>query len=125
MASAGPASSRGETVSYLQPLYVFIPVLTKRDLPFLARNFKELAWCWYEIGLNLKMPLYSLNCIRNPNEIRDQHKQYLIRTLQRWVNKAARQATWRILYEAAIAINKQPVADRIVSEHKDLDQRGT
>ena len=69
------------------------------------------------------MPAHRLYQIKNPDEIHDQHKQYLIHTLQRWVNKAAREATWRKLHKAAIAIDKKPVADRIASEHN-LDQQG-
>ena len=70
------------------------------------------------------MPQYKLDQIKKPHEVKDQHKDCLIQTLQKWVNKAANLATWKRLHDAAIAVEKKPAADKIKNRHDNLDQQG-
>ena len=91
------------------------------DLAFLVNNFKEMSAYWETVGQNLKIPQYKLDQINISPE--NPSKKCLIKILQMWANRVAREATWGKLHDAAMKVGKQIAVDKINQKHN-LEDKG-
>ena len=93
------------------------------DLAFLVNNFKEMSAYWETVGQNLKIPQYKLDEIKiNPTQ-ENPSMRCLIKILQMWANRVAREATWGKLHDAAKKVGKQIAVDKIDQNHN-LEDKG-
>ena len=87
--------------------------LASTELKDLVDDLEECTYKWFDLGINLDVPMTQLTIISNPQPF----SRRLIDTLDHWMNKSQDDVTWEILIEALEQISHRRLARELREEY--------
>ena len=89
---------------------MFSPHVGERDLKLLHCELHPVSNKWYNLGVQLQVPIESLNCIEKENR---QMTDCLIEMLVTWLKTTNPPPTWNILTGA---LKSLPVGEKLLAQ---------